>query len=103
MRKTKLESYEDILEALTKKSLTTGQIAYEINMDWTILKQRLDFLVKNSLVEEQELGKTTLYAITEGGIAVSKTLNFQKHLRKIVNKIKATNANVIERGIKIEN
>ncbi len=64
MRKSKLESYEDILEALVDKILTTDQIAYEINVNCTILRQRLDFLIKNSLVEEQELGKTTLYTIT---------------------------------------
>ena len=91
MRKSKLESYEDILEALASKNLTTDQIAHELSMNCTILRQRLDFLIKNSLVEEQELGKTTLYAITERGMAVLKTLNFQKHLSKIVNKIKATN------------
>ena len=91
MRKSKLESYEDILEALVSKNLTTDQIAYEINVNCTILGQRLDFLIKNSLVEEQELGKTTLYAITERGVAVLKALNFQKHLSKIVNRIKATN------------
>lgn len=91
MRKSKLESYEDILEALVSKNLTTDQIAYEINVNCTILRQRLDFLIKNSLVEEQELGKTTLYTITERGMAVLKALNFQKHLSKIVNRIKATN------------
>jgi predicted transcriptional regulator len=103
MRKSKLESYEDTLEALVNKPLTADQIAYETNMNCTILKQRLDFLVKNSLVEEQELGKTTQYAITEGGIAVSKILSYQRHLGKIVNKIKAANVNVIGRGIKIGN
>jgi predicted transcriptional regulator len=91
MRKSKLESYEDILEALVDKILTTDQIADEIDVNCTILRQRLDFLIKNSLVEEQELGKTTLYTITEGGMAVLRTLNFQKHLGEIVKKIKATN------------
>ena len=103
MRKSKLESYEDILEALVNKPLTTDQIACETNMNCTVLKQRLDFLVENSLIEERGLGKTTPYAITERGIAVSKTLRYQKHLRKIVNKIKATNANVMGSGIKIGN
>jgi len=92
MRKSKLESYEDILEALVSKNLTTDQIASEINVNCTILRQRLDFLIKNSLVEEQELGaRATLYTITERGMAVLKALNFQKHLSKIVNRIKATN------------
>ena len=87
MRKSKLESYEDILEALVNKPLTTDQIAYEINVNCTILKQRLDFLIKNSLIEERGLGKTMLYAITERGIAVLKTLHFPKYLGKITDKI----------------
>ncbi|MGD8545914.1 MAG: winged helix-turn-helix domain-containing protein [Candidatus Bathyarchaeota archaeon] len=91
MRKSKLESYEDILKALVSRNLTTDQMLYQINVDSTILGQRLGFLIKNSLVEEQELGKTTLYTITERGMAVLKALNFQKHLNKIANRIKAVN------------
>jgi predicted transcriptional regulator len=87
MRKSKLESYEDILEALVNKPLTIDQIAYETNMNCTVLKQRLDFLAKNSLIEERGLDKTTPYAITERGIAVLKTLHFQKYLGKITDKI----------------
>jgi predicted transcriptional regulator len=87
MRKSKLESYEDTLEALVNKPLTADQIAYEINVNCTILKQRLDFLIKNSLIEERGLGKTMLYAITERGIAVLKTLHFPKYLGKITDKI----------------
>jgi len=62
-------------------------MAYAMNVNCTILRQRLDFLIKNSLVEERGLGKTTLYAITERGIVVLKALNFQKYLGKITNKI----------------
>ena len=87
MRKSKLESYEDILEVLVNKPLTIDHMAYAINVNCTILRQRLDFLTKNSLIEERGLGKTTLYAITERGIVVLKALNFQKYLGKITNKI----------------
>ena len=88
MRKSKLESYEAILEVLVNKSIALDHIAYNINMDCTILRQHLDFLIKNSLVEERGSGKITLYAITERGIAVLKTLNFQGYLGKIANKIR---------------
>lgn len=89
MRMSKLESYEDILKALVSRNLTTDQMAYQMKADSTILGRRLDFLIKNSLVEEQELDKITLYTITERGMAVLKALNFQKHLNKITNRIKA--------------
>ncbi|MEM2972414.1 MAG: winged helix-turn-helix domain-containing protein [Candidatus Bathyarchaeia archaeon] len=88
MRKSKLECYEDILGALVKKPLTISRIAYETNMHCEILKQRLSFLIKNGLVEERNSGKKTLYAITEKGIAVFKTLNFQKYLQKIMDTIR---------------
>jgi predicted transcriptional regulator len=89
VRKSKLGWYEDILEVLVSKPLTIDQTAYELNMDCTILKQSLDFLIRNRLVEERGLGKTTLYAITERGTRVLKTLNFPKYLKKITNKITA--------------
>lgn len=88
MRRSKLESYEAILEVLVNKSFTLDNIGYELNMDCTILRQRLDFLIKNSLVEERGSSKRTMYAITERGITVLKTLDFQKYFGKITNKIK---------------
>ncbi|MEM2995802.1 MAG: winged helix-turn-helix domain-containing protein [Candidatus Bathyarchaeia archaeon] len=88
MRKSKLECYEDILGALVKKPLTISHIAYETNMHCEILKQRLNFLIKNGLVEERNFGRKTLYAITEKGIAVFKTLNFQKYLQKVMDTIR---------------
>ena len=87
MRKSKLGWYEDILEVLVNKSLTIDQAAYELSMDCAILRERLDFLIRNRLVEERESGKTTLYAITEKGTRVLKALNFPKYLKKITNKI----------------
>jgi predicted transcriptional regulator len=88
MRRSKLECYEDILGALVKKPLTISRIAYETNMDCGILKQRLEFLIKNGLVEERNSSKKTLYAITERGTAVFKTLNFQKYLEKVMKTIR---------------
>ena len=88
MRKSRLESYEDILEVLVNTPLTLDRLAYEINIDCTILRQHLDFLTKNGLVEERDSDKRTLYAITEKGVAVLRALNFQKYLGRISNKIR---------------
>jgi len=88
MRKSKLETYEAILEALVKKPLTIDNVAYETNMDCAALSQRLNFLLKNSLIEERNRREKTFYALTERGIAVLKTLNFQKYLDKIANTIR---------------
>jgi predicted transcriptional regulator len=87
MRRSKLESYEDILGALVKKPLTIDGIAYKTNIDCVILRRRLDFLMENGLVKERISSKKILYAITERGIAVFKTLNFQKYLEMVANTI----------------
>ncbi|HML02918.1 MAG TPA: winged helix-turn-helix domain-containing protein [Candidatus Bathyarchaeia archaeon] len=88
MRRSKLESYEAILGALVKKPLSIDNIAYETDMECSLLKQRLDSLLKNSLIEERYLSTKTHYAITEKGVAVLKTLSFQKYFEKVANSIR---------------
>ena len=88
MRRSKLESYEAILSALVEKPLSIDSIAYETDMNCTLLKQRIDFLLENSLVEERTPSRKTLYAITERGIAVLKTLRFQKYFEKVASTIR---------------
>jgi predicted transcriptional regulator len=89
MRRSKLESYEDILGALVKEPQTIDGIAYKTNMDCNSLKKRLEQLMKYSLVEKRASSKKTLYAITERGVAVFKTLNFQKYLEMVADTIMA--------------
>jgi predicted transcriptional regulator len=52
-------------------------------MDCIVLRQRLEFLVKNGLVEEQSNKKKTRYALTKRGIAIFKTLTITKRLEKL--------------------
>lgn len=88
MRRSKLESYEDILGALVKKPLDLDSLAYEADMNCTLLEKRLNSLIKHGLVEERFSGKKVRYAITERGIAVLKNLNFRKYMEKIANAIR---------------
>jgi len=83
MHRSKLESYEDILGALAKKPLSIDRLAYRTNMDCTILDKYLSFLMTNGVVEERTFGDKTFYAITERGVTVFRTLDFQKYLRKL--------------------
>jgi predicted transcriptional regulator len=89
MRRSKLESYEAILEAIAKRPLNADKIAYKANIDCTALTRYIDFLIENGLVEERPTNKKTLYAITERGMAVFKTLNFQKYLEKVTTSLRA--------------
>ncbi len=84
MRRSKLESYEYILQVLARKPLNIDSIAYETNMDVAILKQRLEFLIKNGLVEEINQKKKTSYALTERGVAVYRIFNLTTPLEKLV-------------------
>jgi predicted transcriptional regulator len=89
VRKSKLETYEDMLEVLLNKPLTSEDISKRAISDNTLLKQHLDFLMKNGLIEERTSERKTSYAVTERGVAVLRALNFQKYLGKIKNKLRA--------------
>jgi predicted transcriptional regulator len=83
MQRSKLELYEEILYALVDKSLTVDAIAYACNMDCVALRQRLEFLLQNGLVEEINFKKITCYTLTRRGLAIFKTLALTKRLQKL--------------------
>jgi len=83
MQRSKLELYEEILYALVNKHLTVDGIAYACNMDCVALRQRLEFLMQNGLVEEKTFGKRTCYTLTRRGLAIFKTLALTKRLEKL--------------------
>ncbi|MCS7124267.1 MAG: hypothetical protein NZ932_02475 [Candidatus Bathyarchaeota archaeon] len=89
MRRSKLEIYEAILSALAKRPLTVDSVAYRTNMDCTLLQRYLESLVRHGLVQEKVSGRKRLYAITERGLAVFRTLSFQRYLDKIAKSIRA--------------
>ena len=83
MQRSKLEIYEEILYALVNKHMTVDAIAYTCNMDCVALRQRLEFLLQNGLVEERNFGKRTSYTLTRRGLAIFKTLALTKRLEKL--------------------
>lgn len=98
MRRSKLEMYVDILKVLAHHgSLKLTHIMYKANVNCSVLKQSLDFLARQNLVEEQNLhskrDKTKVfYAITERGRTVLKyfrELNSALQLTEETNKIPA--------------
>ena len=83
MRRSKLELYQEILEALKDKLLNVDCLSYQTNIDCAVLKQRLNFLVQNGLIKEKTLKKGTLFAISYRGLAVLKALNVQRHMEQV--------------------
>jgi len=78
MRRSRLEMHVDILKALARHGpLKLTHIMYKANINCSVLKQYLDFLIQQNLVEEQTLHKKrnktiVVYAITERGRTVLK-------------------------------
>ncbi len=92
MRKSKLEIYEAILSASIDKYLSVDSLAFECNMDCVAVNERLEFLIKNRLVEKNHCDKKTLYSLTTRGEAICKTLAITKRLNKLKASIKIINA-----------
>lgn len=74
MRRSKLEIYIDILNVLALKGqLKLTHIMYKSNVNCKVLKEQLEFLIKNGLVEEKILRKERIvYSATSKGIQVLK-------------------------------
>ena len=89
MRRSKMEMYVDILKVLAKNGpLKLTHIMYKANVNCSVLKQNLDFLIQQNLIEEQirrkKRNKTKVrYAITERGKTVIKYFNEVKRALQI--------------------
>ena len=67
--------YIDILEVLSMKGpLKLTHIMYRSNVNCNVLKDQLEFLIKNNMVEERILRRERIvYAISHRGITVLKS------------------------------
>jgi len=96
MRRSKLEMYVDILKVLARHGpLKLTHVMYKANINCSVLKQHLDFLIRQNLVEEQTLLKKrnktrVVYAVTDRGRTVLKyfrELNSALQITEEANKI----------------
>jgi predicted transcriptional regulator len=86
MRRSKLETYVDILKVLSFKGpLKLTHIIYKANVNCSVLKEQLDFLTKQGLIEERKIGKTkVVYALTLRGSTVLKYFHELKQVFPII-------------------
>ena len=86
MRRSKLEMYVDILKVLAQRGpLKLTHIMYKANVNCNVLKEYLDFLLKQDLIEERMAGKSrTVFAATQRGITVLKYFRELKQALPIV-------------------
>jgi len=83
--------YIDILKVLARRGpLKLTHIMYKANVNCSVLKQYLDFLIQQNLVEEQTLGKKrVVYAITDRGLTVLKYFRELKSVLPIIEEARA--------------
>ena len=96
MRRSKLEMYIDILKVLARHgSLKLTHVMYKANVNCSVLKEYLDFLIANNLVEEKTIGKKRIvYAITERGTTVLRYFRELRAVLPIIEEARAT-ANMV--------
>ena len=72
IRRSRLEIYLDILQALIYRPLKFTHIMYKANVNSAVLKEGLDFLIQKSLVLEKFDKNEKVYAVTTKGLTVLK-------------------------------
>lgn len=84
MSPSKIDRYLNLLEILVSQPQRIDRIKHQVKIDHQALKQHLDFLVANGVIEERRSSnKQIAYAITERGLAVFKTLRAFKYFEKL--------------------
>jgi predicted transcriptional regulator len=78
--------YIDILKVLAQRGpLKLTHVMYKANVNCSVLKEYLDFLLKQGLIEERMVRKSrTVFAITQRGITVLKYFRELKQILPIV-------------------
>ena len=90
MRRSKLEMYIDILTVIAQKGpLKLTHVMYKANLNCSVLKEYLDFLIIQGLVEERTIGNArVVFAVTQRGITVLKYFRELKQALPIVEETK---------------
>ncbi len=84
MRRSKLELYEEIICVLALGAQTIDSLAFECSTDCTLLRQRMEYLVKHDIVSiEVSRDNRAFYVLTRRGVAVARTFRITKHLEKL--------------------
>jgi len=90
VRRSKLEMYIDILTVLARRGpLKLTHVMYKANVNCSVLKEYLEFLMKQGLVEERMVGKQrVVFAVSQRGITVLKYFKELKEVLPIVEEAK---------------
>jgi predicted transcriptional regulator len=83
LRRSKLETYIDILNVLARKGpLKLTHVMYKANVNCNVLKEDLGFLIKQDLVEELTIARQhVVFRVTQRGVSV---LNYFSQLTQML-------------------
>jgi predicted transcriptional regulator len=86
MRRSRLEMYVDILNVLALRGpVKLTHIMYKANVNCSILKEYIHFLIEQGLVEKRSLGKRRVeYAISNKGLSVLKQFKELKQILPLI-------------------
>ena len=95
MPKSKLQNYEELMQALVDRYLSVDGLAFACSMDCVAVNQRLGFLIKHGIVEEKRCHNKRLFALTKRGLAIQKTLAITKRLDQLKTTVKAADEELV--------
>jgi len=75
MRRSKFEMHLDIIRTLAQKGpLKLTHIMYKANVNCSVLREQLDFLIQQNIVNEKTLKKEKIvFELTEKGFSILRT------------------------------
>ena len=75
MRRSKMEMQLSIIRTLAQKGpLKLTHIMYKSNVNCSVLKEYMDFLIEQNIVQERTIKKERIvYQLTEKGFSILKT------------------------------
>ena len=75
LRRSKLEMHLDIIRTLAQKGpLKLTHIMYKANVNCSVLKEQIDFLIQQNIIQERVMKKERIvYELTEKGFSILKT------------------------------
>jgi len=79
VRRSRLEIYYDILQAISRGIQKPTRIMYKTNLSWIPLQEILQSLLTQGFIEEKRSEKSRRYEITTKGLDV---LNYYEKARK---------------------
>jgi len=83
MSRSKLEKYLSILEVSVSNTQRFEDISFKTKIECGSLKRLMNFLISHKLIEERPFDEGVVYAITDRGIAVFKTLRAKEYFKRI--------------------